>query len=516
MLAGLGAGGVALLLALQTAAGFSTLTWWWGLIVLVLELALVVLAGLHILLNKRNTASALLWLVVVVVVPIVGTLIYVAFGVDRHGRRATAKELRSEAAREQLLAMGGALTPSTLLGGDDPDETCSDPLEADRFPDALDPFAILLARVGRYRAAAGCSLELLPSGDAFYAAALDAIAAAESSVVLETYIFDTDEAGDPILQALAAASERGVRCSLLFDAIGSPRIAGPGLAAARRAGVDVHAFDMRSALRGRFQVNLRNHRKILVVDGHVGFTGGCNFSARHLTSAPLDERSEDVHFLVRGPAVAQLSAVFAEDWYSTTGKTLAEALYFPAIPSAGKDVCRVLPSGPDGDYGAFHEVLVAAIHGAQRSVSIVTPYFVPSDEVTLAMRVAARRGVFVSVTLPERLDHKYVLWASNSFLEPLLEAGVEILRRPGPFLHAKVLVVDGVWALVGSSNIDPRSFFLNYELNLGVVGPAVARIGAWVDEQRRISKRVKLEEFANRGVARRAWENFWGLFRPML
>lgn len=492
------------------------LDWEWGLVALAFEVLQILLTSLHILLYKRNTASALLWLGVTIFVPVLGTIIYVAFGVDRHGLRATAKELQNIAAREKLQELGESLSPSPLLASDDPDETCSDPLEADRFPDALDPFATLLARLGRYRAVGGCTVDLLDGGDSFYDAAIEAIEGAKTSVVLETYIFDSDAAGDRFLEALGAAAERGVRCSLLFDAIGSPRISGPGLARARRRGVKVQAFDMRSRLRGRFQVNLRNHRKILVVDGLIGFTGSANISARHLAVADEGSRSEDLHFRVEGPVVAQLSAVFAEDWYSTTGETLTEALYFPMSKATGENVCRVLPSGPDGDYGAFHEVLVAAIHGARRTVRIVTPYFIPSEEVTLALRLAARRGVYVEVVVPRRLDHRFVKWAMNSFLEPLLEVGVRLRRREGAFLHAKVLVVDGVWALIGSSNVDPRSFFLNYELNLGIVGPGVGHIERWVLEQAKRGDWVNYEEFRRRSVARRAWENFWGLFRPLL
>jgi len=489
---------------------------YWALVALLCELLSVALAGMHILLNKRQTTSALLWLVIIIFIPLLGTLIYVAFGVDRHGRRATAKELQNRAARKRIAELGGDELAKSLLGGDSPEETSAEPLEADFFPDGLDPFATLLARLGRYRAVGGCRVELLDGGDAFYDAAVAAIDKAHRSVVLETYSFDGDAVGERVLRALAAAVQRGVRCFLLYDAIGSPQIAGPALTQARADGVEVRAFDMRSALRGRFQINLRNHRKILVIDGAVGFTGGCNFSARHLATEPIESRSEDVHFRVLGPAAVQLSAVFAEDWYSTTGDILSDALIDDDPDERGNAVCRVLPSGPDGDHGAFHEVLVAAIHGAQSHVSIVTPYFIPSDEVTMAMRVAARRGVDVTVLLPERLDHRYVLWASNSFLQPLLEAGVRVLRRPGAFLHAKVLVIDGVWALVGSSNVDPRSFFLNYELNLGVTGEAVAGIETWVTRKCEGAAAVDLVEFVGRGVARRAWENFWGLFRPML
>ncbi len=488
----------------------------WAALAVLSELLAVALAGIHILLNKRSTSSALLWLVVVVFLPLVGTLVYVAFGVDRHGRRATAKELQNLAARARLHDIGPALLPSPLLSGDSGAGVPAEPPEAARFPDGLDPFATLLGRMGRYRAVGGCRVELLDGGDAFYDAAVAAIEGAHSSVVLETYIFDSDAVGERVLLALSEAAARGVRCSLLYDAIGSPQIAGSALGMARASGVEVQAFDQRSVLRGRFQVNLRNHRKILVVDGRVGFTGGCNFSALHIASAPEDERSDDVHFRVRGAAVVQLSAVFAEDWYSTTGQVLQEAFYFPAVERAGEDVCRVLPSGPDGDYGAFHELLVAAIHAAQRSVRIVTPYLVPSDEVILALRVAARRGLDVRILVPARLDHRFVRWASNSFLDPLLGVGVKVSRRRGAFLHAKALLIDETWALIGSSNVDPRSFFLNYELNLGVVGPAVASIRAWADREMANADPIDPGAFAHRGVVTRAWENFWGLFRPML
>ena len=489
----------------------------WALALLLIDLLAVGLSAWHILLHKRTPSSALLWLNIVVLLPLVGTLLYVAFGVDRHGRRATIKELHNLSVRQQLTPMTRQVLPGPLQG-DSPDDTMHEPLEADVFPDHLDPFAALMARLGRYRAVGGNHLEFLDGGDAFYDRALAAIDGATSFVLIETYIFDCDSVGMRFLDALGRAAERGVQCALLFDAVGSLDLDVLALDRTRGRGVRIHAFDQRSALRGRFQINLRNHRKVLVVDGHLGFTGGTNISARHLAETPDRTRSEDVHVVVRGPVVSQLTGVFAEDWFSTTGELLSEELYFPGCAQPdGSAICRVLPSGPDGDYGAFHSLIVAAIHGAGRSIDLVTPYFIPSEAVSMALQVAAMRGVRVTVIIPEELDHWFVGQATNSYLGPLLDVGVQIQRRPGAFLHAKVTVVDGLWALVGSSNVDPRGYWLNYELNLGIVGrDAVMPIVSWVDAQRERAVPVDPEAWRMRGLGVRAWENFWALFSPLL
>ena len=488
----------------------------WALPLALIDLVAVGLSAWHILLYKRSSASALLWINVVVLLPLVGTLIYVVLGVNRHGKRATIKELHNRTVRQQLSTYSSTLLPPPLRG-DSPDDTARQPREADSFPDHLDSFASVLSRLGRYAAVGGNHVGFIDGGDALFEQALAAIADARSFVLIETYIFDCDAVGTRFLDALGAAADRGVQCALLFDAVGSLDLDQSLLDRCRARGVRIHAFDQRSLLRGRFQINLRNHRKILVVDGLAGFTGGTNISARHLAETDEGTRSEDVHVRLRGPAVAQLTAVFAEDWYSTTGEHLDQDLYFPHCGDCGDAVCRVLPSGPDGDHGAFHKLLVAAIHSAGRTLEIVTPYFIPSEAVSLALELAAMRGVEVTIILPERLDHWFVGQATNAYLGPLLDAGVGIHRRPGALLHAKLTVVDGLWGLVGSSNVDPRGYWLNYELNLGIVEPAtLATMGAWIAAQRERSMPLDAGAWRKRGVVVRAWENFWALFSPLL
>jgi len=480
-----------------------------------LDAVLVALAWWHVLLSRRLPASKLLWMGIVLFLPLVGTLVYAGFGADRHGRRATAKELTNEALRERLdPAVGARLR--LALSEDGRTEQPVLPLEARDFPERLDPLAMLLARLGRFRALSGNRLDVL-TPDAFFDALIEEIDGARVAVLVEVYILDTDRLGRRLLSALERAAARGVRSLVLIDALGSIDAKRDVLDVSRARGVRIEQFDQRSFLRGRFQVNLRNHRKLAVVDGLSAYLGSANVSARHLAEASAEERSDDLCVRLAGPTVAQLTAVFAEDWYSTTGEALVDGALYPPPTERGRVVCRPLPSGPDGDHGVFHDVLAAAIHAAQRSVRIVTPYFVPSEVVACALGVAALRGLEVTVVVPERADARIVDWAARAHIEPLLQRGVRILRRPPPFLHGKLLLVDGRWALFGSSNVDPRSFFLNYELNLGITGAeGVGPLVAWEADVRAGATPVDPDAWATRGLLTRAWENLVALASPLL
>jgi len=468
--------------------------------------ALAVGAGWHVLLYKRKPQAALLWLVVIATLPFIGAVLYASVGVDRIGRRATIKELRNRAVRGELEAL---VAPR--------DEQPEEPSDGAALPLHLKDFAQLLSNVSRYRAMPGNRLEVLRGGDEFFPRLLGAIESARHSVVIETFIFDCDSVGRQVLWAMSRASERGVACHLLYDAIGSINLDLIAVADAQSKGVLVTPFAGRNWLRGRFQINLRNHRKIAVIDGRLGFVGGMNISARHSHRKGIGLSVIDYHFSLSGPAVLQLMAAFAEDWFWATGQKLVDSAYYPDLPAAGDTNCRVLPSGPDGDRGVWQRVLVAAIHNATATVRIATPYFIPDEAVLTALITAAMRGVRVEVVVPRRTDHRYVDWAMKSYFDELLEVGVCLFRRPEPFLHAKLLLVDDQWASVGSANLDPRSFVLNYELNLGVVGQeAVASIRSAFEHERDASERVTLAEWETRGVTKRAWANFWGLWSPLL
>jgi cardiolipin synthase A/B len=477
----------------------------WGAIAFGVTAVLMGGSSWHVLLARKAPSATLLWLVTIFLVPVGGVLLYVGFGVDRLDKRATFKQLMNKDLRLKLPA------PRRWREEELP------PLEADVLPDHLDPFATTLANLARYQAVGGNSIEAFFGGDVWYPRALRAIDEAEHTVLLQSYIFQVDGVGTAFLQALRRASRRGVRCHLLYDGIGSLKLDLLSLAAAEADGVETASFSQRDLLRWRFQINLRNHRKILVVDGCVGFTGGMNITDDHVNIPERGVLADDHHFEVRGPVCTQLSAAFAEDWYYARGEKLSDPLYFPDWEVAGDAVCRIVPSGPDGDRGTFHHVVLAAVHSALERVQIVTPYFLPDDALKTALVLAALRGVLVEVVVPEQPDHPFVGWAMGAFIDEQVAAGVRILRRPAPFLHSKLLAVDGKWALVGSGNLDARSFWLNYELCLSVAGEdAVRPIVEAIDVEIAKSEVVDPQRWRDRGAGRRAWENFWALWSPLL
>jgi cardiolipin synthase len=478
----------------------------WGAATAVLWVTLSVWSAWHALLHKKLPQSKLLWLLAIWVFPFFGPLGYALIGVDRIGRRATIKELRNRDVRGEI---------SALLEADRPQSGA--PAEADGLPDHLDDYAELLARLSRYRAAPGCRVTLIDGGDRWFPRLLGAIDTARSFVVIETYIYDCDSIGTQVLHAMRRASQRGVRCYLLYDAIGSLNLDFVAVSQAQADGVSISAFASRSLLRGRFQINLRNHRKIVVVDGALAFTGGMNISARHADRTGVGVLAEDCHFEIKGPVVHQLMAAFAEDWHYATGERLVAPLFFPEAVQAGDAICRVLPSGPDGDAGVWHKALVAGVHNATRRIRLQSPYFIPDGALILALTTAAQRGVQVQIILPLRGDHRYVDWAMASFFADLLEAGVEIWQRAPPFVHSKLLILDDLWATIGSANVDSRSFHLNYELNIGLVDPeAIGQMVDYFDGQLERSQPLPADWDASRGAIVRAWSSFWALWSPLL
>jgi cardiolipin synthase A/B len=245
--------------------------------------------------------------------------------------------------------------------------------------------------------------------------------------------------------------------------------------ALRRAGVPVAQF-LHSYFPWRMPfVNLRNHRKVLVIDGRVGFTGGLNIGSENLTTADPPNLVRDTHFRLEGPVVEQLTDAFADDWLFTTGEKLLSESWFPPLDKVGPVTARVVTSGPDEDMEQIEFVALHAISCAHRSVRIVTPYFLPPEPLTITLGLAALRGVAVDIVLPERSNHEILDWARRVPLHLLIEAGCRVWLNNGPFDHSKLMVVDESWALIGSANWDTRSFRLNFELNVEMHDPQFAR-----------------------------------------
>jgi cardiolipin synthase len=453
-------------------------------------------------LNKRDTRSAVGWVGLIWLVPILGTLLYMLLGINRIKRRA--KALRSE--REQLQQPLSA----TGFFPDSPENVFG-------LHDQFEALARLVGNIVQRPLLQGNRITPLVDGDAAYPAMIRAIDEAEYSIHLSTYIFDNDKAGDLFLKALARAVERNVSVRVLIDAVGARYSWPPMTRKLRRSGISVERF-LPSFLPWRLlAMNLRNHRKLLVIDGKTGFTGGMNIRESLLLRERPSSPVRDLHFLLEGPVVGHLQKAFTEDWFFTTRESLAGALLFPAIEQRGPVLARGIPDGPDEDF----EKLLWTVHGAlavaKKSVHIMTPYFLPDAALIKSLNLAAMRGITVDIVLPRVNNLPIVKWASASLWWQLLEHGCRIWLSPGPFDHSKVMIVDGIWTLFGSGNWDPRSFRLNFEFNVECYDRSLAdQLAGLVMGRMKDADRVTLEEAMGRTLPVKLRDGVARLFSPYL
>jgi cardiolipin synthase A/B len=433
----------------------------WPHAVALLGLVVATLASAHAILHKRDTRAIVLWISFIWFLPFAGSVLYLALGVNRVRRKA--QSLRGPpVSRETALA---------------PSETASLPgAEGHLRSEAAHLWQLSEAvkKIVRRPVLPGNKVETLINGDAAYPAMLAAIRAAKRSIGISTYIFDNDRNGREFAEALGQAVQRGVQVRVLIDAAGThysvPSIMHP----LHHARVRTGRFLPTMAPWRLMSMNLRNHRKIMVVDGRIGFTGGMNLREGNLVAQNPKHPVRDLHFRVEGPVVAQLQEAFAADWFFTTRETLTGEDWFPPLPSTGIVAARAIADGPDEDFEKLRWTVSAALACARESVKIVTPYFVPDNTLVASLNLAALRGVAVDILLPARSNLPYVDWASRAMWWQVLEYGCKIWLGPPPFDHSKLMLVDGQWTLLGSGNWDIRSLRLNFEFNLECYCPILA------------------------------------------
>jgi cardiolipin synthase len=473
----------------------------WLAVLLTLWPLVAVFAAGHALLSKRDARAAWGWIAVCWLFPFAGPLLYFFFGINRirtHARRFAVDRSRRE------------------IGAAHAHDVRNTPPEHPPLPPWLEEVARTADVLTRRPLLGGNQVAALHNGEQAFPRMLEAIAAARETIWLASYLFDNDAVGGAFADALIAAHRRGVQVRVLLDDVGEryslPRI-GRRL---KRGGVPFARFNPLRVLPPSLHINLRNHRKLLLIDHALAYTGGMNISARHRVADPRNRHPTiDLHFELRGAIVRQMGEVFADDWAFTTRERLTLPEPWPCV--GGAPVCRVITDGPNEDLDQLNFVLQSAIGAARREILIMTPYFLPSAELIAALQAAALRGVRTVVLLPARNNLPYVDWAARHQLAVLLERGVRVRFQPGPFSHSKLLVVDGAYTMIGSANWDPRSLLLNFELNVEIYDGAFAeQMATHFAELWQRSDELLLRDALHPPFARRLRNALCWLFSPYL
>ena len=469
----------------------------------VVDLVIALVVSAHVILNKTDTRAATAWVGLIWLVPFVGALLYILLGINRIERRA--RELKAAATPYSVPLDEGPRAPADLDRELGPERA--------RFVE----HARVVSRVTGWPLLVGNAVDPLVDGDDTYPAMIDAVEGAKASISFMSYIFEAKGVGAKMVDALAAAVERGVEVRVLIDDVGT-RYARPRIhRVLKRRGVAVATFLPALLPRSFTHFNLRNHCKIMVVDGRTGFTGGINIRDAHVLSTEPKHPIRDLHFRVRGPVVSQLQETFAKDWAFTTGEKLKGSIWFPELGPCGNVLARGIIDGPDRTINSLELVFLGAITAARRSIRIVTPYFLPEHGLLQALQLAAKRGVDVDIVLPERGNLPVVRWAMWAHYRQALRGSVRLWLTPAPFDHAKLMVVDAYWACLGSANWDPRSLRLNFEFNLETYDEALGEM-LDVHAQKRIesARLLTMEELDARSLFEKLRDGTARLMRPYL
>jgi cardiolipin synthase len=475
------------------------------LLAALLHLSLALAVTLHALLTRRNVSATVAWIGLAWLTPIIGASLYLMLGINRIQRAGVALDLKTAWQREHQRAGSHVAAIGSTAG-----------------PDA--PSSLALAGINRLARQttgnallAGNAITPLIDGDETYPAMLAAIETAHRSITLVTYIFDVDVVGRTFADALVRAQQRGVAVRVLIDAVGGRYSHDSMVVYLRRYGVKAAAF-----LPPRFtgllaHANLRNHRKIMVIDGAYGFTGGMNIRAAHWLARQPKFPVRCLHFSVRGPIVADMQRAFAIDWAFSTGEALLGETWFAPATECGPVLARGISDGPDGDIDHMRHVMLGALACARQRVAIVTPYFLPDEVLLTTLQITALRGVKVDIVVPARSNLPLMDWAMRQQWSPLLAAGCRVHLSPPPFDHAKMFLVDDDWSLIGSTNWDARSLRLNFEYNLECHDTQlVAELNALLQQRMSAAASLEAAVLERQPLAGQLRDRLAGLLSPYL
>ena len=453
-----------------------------------------------VLTRKRQPIATVAWILAIILLPIAGAVLFLFFGVNQVERRKERMQEAQRSASERLPDLDIDADPTHQQLSDTQQRllrlasaSCGTQLTADNRIELLIDTNIAMRRIE------------------------EAILAAKESIHLEYYIWKPDRIGLRIRDLLIERAGAGVTVRFLYDSLGSFSLSRRFLKPLREAGIQFKPFLPGQTLREQWSINLRTHRKIVVTDGRVGFTGGMNIGDEYLGRNRDLGYWRDTHMRLTGPTVLQLQHVFAEDWFYATGEELREPHHYPDPEPQDGVAAQVVSGGPVGEVRTFHSLMFAAINEARRQITLATSFFVPTEALVMALETAALRGVDVRLLVAGRSEHPWTVYAGRSYYETLLRAGVTIHEYRRGILHSKTLTVDGCWSLVGSPNFDARSLLLNFEVGVAVYDEHFARqLEEHYESDLEHARLIRHEDWSRRRVRQILIENFCRLFSPVL
>lgn len=471
-----------------------------GTVVSVFSTLTVISISLMIFMENRQPSATMAWILLLALIPIVGLLFYLLFGQNYFKRRKYDKK-----AQRDLLAY-----ESEVLKRSAPDLS--------GFRQEHQQMLQLSQRLARTPISFSTETKVLTNGEETFSALLPELRKARHHIHMEYYIYRADEIGTQIQKILMDKAKEGVSVRFMVDAVGSLQLPRSFLNEMKEAGVQVAVFGSPRTIFFTSRVNYRNHRKIVVIDGSVGFMGGLNIGDEYLSRNKTYGFWRDTHMLVRGEAVRTLQVIFMQDWKYVIGEELNEQEYYsPDLLEYRTGAVQIIASGPDNERRALKNIFFSMIVSARKSVWLATPYFIPDDDILTALRVAALSGLDVRILFPAKPDKWLPFLASHSYFSSLLDAGVRIHEYEKGFLHSKLLIVDGEIATIGTANMDMRSFHLNFEVNaLLLETESVQQMVRDFERDLQYTRLIDRDTFMNKRMIVRVLESGARLMSPLL
>jgi cardiolipin synthase A/B len=479
---------------------------------LLLFSALTYLAGIaliiFVVMQRKEPAATFAWILIIVTLPVVGVLLFLWLGYARIERKVQKRMQSHQAIADQLKSLEEALIEGNIV----PKETLEIPVQA--------ALAGLAEGSHTFAVTHGNALSVLTNPEESFVRLEELITRAHDSIHMLYYIFRRDETGRRIRDLLIEAAKRGIEVRLLVDGVGSWTLGDVFTQPLIAAGAQFARYLPVTFLGRPWHWNLRNHRKITVVDGLVGMMGSANIGNEYRKRSGSKTDFYDYQILCEGPVVQELQEVFASDWFFATRENLIQTRYFPLTGRVGSSIAQIVTSGPDDPQYRFYASICTAIHAAKERVRIVSPYFIPDQALLVALRTAAMRGVSVQMILARNFStfHEHIIFlAGRSYYDDLLHSGIEIYEYEQGFLHAKSITVDRAWASVGTANMDIRSFRLNFEVNMNIYSKeTVSVLNQQFEGHLKACRKINLESFGKRSIGVKCAENTFRVFSPIL